>query len=97
MMYISTTEWRDLESGHLYQAGDPFPYDGQEVPAERITALSTAQNKAGFALIKAVDEPEKENIKAEETPVENPVKTAEKTGGKKSTTTTRKPRATKAK
>ena len=96
-MYISTTEWRDLESGHLYNAGDPFPYDGQDIPEERITALSTAQNKAGFALIQAVDEPGKEIIEEEATPVEKPVKTAEKTGAKKSTTTTRKPRTAKAK
>lgn len=97
MRYVSTTEWRDLGSGHLYHAGDPFPYDGQDIPEERITALSTAQNKAGFALIKAVDEPDEQIIEEEVTPVEIPVKTAEKTGEKKNTTTTRKPRGTKAK
>ena len=53
MRYVSITEWRDLESGHLYHAGDPFPYDKQDIPEERIAALCSSQNKAGFALIQA--------------------------------------------
>ena len=96
-MYIGTSEWRDLESGHLYQAGDPFPYDGQTVSDERITALSTAQNKAGLALIKAVEEPDSGIVKEEAKPAEIAEKTVEKADSEKKPTTARKPRATKAK
>ena len=54
-MYKSITQWRDLTDGHLYNAGDPYPWDGRTIPDERIEQLSTPQNKAGFALIKAVE------------------------------------------
>jgi len=55
MKYISTGTWRDLTDGHLYHEGEPFPFDGREVAPERITELETAQNRAGFALIRAED------------------------------------------
>ena len=60
-MYESIREWRDLEDNHLYHAGERFPHDGRKVPAERIAALCSSQNKAGFALIKALPAPVKEN------------------------------------
>lgn len=92
-MLKSTVQWRDLTDGHLYSAGDPFPWDGREIPEERINALKSSQNKAGFAVIKAVEEPGKTNAtKAEET-----AEKAEKTAEKQATKTTRKPRTTKAK
>ena len=77
-MYISTTQWRDLRDGHLYEAGEPFPHDGREIPEERIAELTTTQNKAGFALIKAVQTPDdkkpKQAPKTAKTAVKSPKK-----------------------
>ena len=73
-MYKCIERWRDLEDGHLYDMGDEYPYDGREVSAERIADLSSKQNKAGFALIKAVEIPvEEKPIVKEETP-KNPTR-----------------------
>lgn len=65
----SIVKWRDLADGHLYNAGDPFPYDGREISKERIEELSGKRNKAGFALIE---------VEPEETPIpeEKPAKKA---------------------
>lgn len=73
-MYESIREWRDLEDNHLYHAGERFPHDGRNVPTERIAALCSTQNKAGFALIKACPVP------VEEVPTKKgePVKKASK-------------------
>lgn len=68
LKYVSIERWVDLLNGHLYNPGDPFPYNGKEVPAERIAELSGSQNKAGFALIKAVEEEKPEPIKEQEVP-----------------------------
>ena len=59
-MYRSIYEWRDLEDRHLYRYGEKYPHDDREVSAERIAELSSKQNKAGFALIEAIEEPVKE-------------------------------------
>lgn len=68
-MYISTDLWRDLTDKHLYHAGDPFPFDGREIPEDRINSLLSGQNLAGFALIRLVeDEPEKKPTAKEEAP-----------------------------
>ena len=81
-MYKSTVRWRDLEDKHLYEAGDAFPHDGREISEDRIAELSGTQNKAGFALIQAVD------VADEEKPVEKTeapkkaVKRARKGGSK---------------
>ena len=53
MKYISITTWRDLTDRHLYHEGDPFPFDGREIPKERLTALTSGQNLAGLALVRA--------------------------------------------
>ena len=66
MKYQSVREWRDLEDGHLYHAGEPFPHDGRELPAERYAELSGGQNKAGFAVIEPCPVPNKENPKQDE-------------------------------
>lgn len=67
--YVSIKRWRDLTDGHLYLPGEPFPFDGREIPQERIERLKTAHNMAGFALIKAVDIPDEEiPVQKEETP-----------------------------
>ena len=74
-MYVNIVQWRDLEDGHLYNAGEPFPHDGREISEDRIKALTCAQNKAGFAVIKAVE------VKVEEKPIEKaeePKKTVRK-------------------
>lgn len=64
-MYESIVEWRDLEDKHLYHKGDKFPHNGREVSEERIAELSGSQNKAGFAVIKALKAP------VEEIPIQN--------------------------
>lgn len=69
MKYVSTVKWRDLTDKHLYGEGEPFPYDGRDISKERIAELSSKQNKAGFALIKAAPASNEENpIQAEEQP-----------------------------
>ena len=84
-MYISLATWRDLTDGHLYREGEQFPFDGREVPEGRLDELVSGRNRAGLALIQAVevqDEP-KEARKEEE-----PEKAAEgrKTASRKKTT-----------
>ena len=53
MKYISTAEWRDNKDYHLYREGDPFPFDGREIPAERLAELESGRNRAGIRLIRA--------------------------------------------
>jgi hypothetical protein len=67
-MYISTATWRDLEDGHPYRTGDPFPYDGRDVSEDRISELTSPQNKAGFAVIKAIADPVEEKPIEEDKP-----------------------------
>lgn len=73
-MYISIATWRDLEDGHLYNPGDKFPFDGREIPDDRISALSGTQNKAGFALIQAVESMNEEKPVKEPEAAKKPVK-----------------------
>ena len=56
MMYVSLCEWRDLQDGHLYQAGEPFPHDGRRIAAERIEMLINGKNRASKPLVKEVKE-----------------------------------------
>lgn len=56
MMYVSLCEWRDLQDGHLYQAGEPFPHDGRQIAAERIEMLINGKNRASKPLVKEVRE-----------------------------------------
>ena len=61
MKYISTVTWRDNTDGHLYAEGEPFPFDGREIPKDRLDALESGRNRAGLRLIRACevqDEPE---------------------------------------
>lgn len=72
MKYISTVTWRDNTDGHLYREGEPFPFDGREIPKERLEALESGRNRAGLRLIRAVevqDEPA-EARKEENAPVD---------------------------
>ena len=34
--YFSLLEWRDNSDGHLYREGEHFPFDGREIPKERL-------------------------------------------------------------
>lgn len=55
-MFVSTGVWRDLTDGHLYHEGEPFPFDGREIPKERLDRLTGSGNRAGYPLIRAVEE-----------------------------------------
>lgn len=79
MKYVSIAYWRDLQDGHTYDVGNVFPHDGREIPEKRIAELMSPQNKAGFAVIKAANEPNegKPVVKAEEP--KKPVSVAKKT------------------
>ena len=55
MTYISTKTWRDLTDGHLYREGEPFPFDGREIPGERLAELESGRNRAGLRLIRAAE------------------------------------------
>ena len=69
MKYFSTVTWRDNTDGHLYREGEPFPFDGREIPKERLDELENGRNRAGLRLIRAVqDRSEPEEARKEETP-----------------------------
>lgn len=55
MKYISTVTWRDNTDGHLYREGELFPFDGREIPKDRMEALESGRNRAGLRLIRAVE------------------------------------------
>lgn len=55
MAYISIALWRDLTDGHLYREGDKFPFDGREIPQQRLDELESGHNQAGLRLISAVE------------------------------------------
>ena len=55
-MYRSTCEWRDMTDKHLYKPGESFPFDGREIPADRIESLKSGKNRAGVAVIREVKE-----------------------------------------
>lgn len=67
MMYRAKVTFRDLQDGHLYKAGETFPFDGREVPQERIDALVTGRNASSMALLEEVEEIIKEEPKKRET------------------------------
>ena len=94
-MYKSKAEWRDLTDGHLYLAGEPFPWDGREVPEARLAALSCPQNKAGFAVIELIEEAPKPVVEvpadeAEAEPEQEEAPKAEPVEEKKTTKSTTK-------
>ena len=81
-MYESLQTWRDLTDGHLYHEGDSFPFDGREIPAERLEQLESGRNGAGLRLIKACEvKDEPKEARKEEAPEKAPV--ARKTAAKK--------------
>ena len=71
--YISLTEWRDNTDGHLYREGEPFPFDGREIPEERLEALESGHNRAGLRLIQAEETQDgPEEVRNEEAPKKAP-------------------------
>ena len=58
---ISLATWVDMTDLHEYRDGDPFPFDGRNIPDDRIDELSTAMNQTGAPLISVeeVEEPKK--------------------------------------
>lgn len=84
--YVSTVEWCDNSDGHLYREGEPFPFDGREIPKERLEALESGRNRAGLRLIRAVEvQDEPEETRKEEAPGKAPE--GRKTAARKKTTT----------
>ena len=60
-MYQVVITFKDLQDdGHVYKVGDVFPREGHEVSDERITELSSTDNKRGVVLIKEVKKESKE-------------------------------------
>lgn len=85
MKYISAGTWRDLTDGHLYREGEPFPFDGREIPKGRLDELENGRNRAGLRLIRAVqDKNEPEEDRKEEVP--GKASEGRKTAAKKRTT-----------
>ena len=67
--YFSLREWRDNTDGHLYAEWEPFPFDGREIPKDRLDALESGRNRAGLRLIRAVEvQDEPEEARKEEAP-----------------------------
>lgn len=49
--------FEDLQDNNRpYNVGDIFPYDNREISTERLTELSTAQNRRKMPLIKEVEQ-----------------------------------------
>ena len=85
MKYISTVTWRDNTDGHLYREGEPFPFDGREIQADRLESLESGRNRAGLRLIRADESRnEPEEARKEEAPkkASGGRKTARKTAKK---------------
>lgn len=82
MGYISLATWRDLTDGHLYHEGEPFPFDGREVPADRTDALESGRNRAGLRLIRRA-EPENVETAVPEEKAPKKATTARKTASAK--------------
>lgn len=67
--FVSTAEWRDNTDGHLYAEGEAFPFDGREIPKERLDSLESGRNRAGLRLIRAEEvQDEPEEVRKEEAP-----------------------------
>ena len=84
MKYISTVTWRDNTDGHLYREGERFPFDGREIPKDRLEALESGHNRAGLRLIRAEEvQDEPKEAPKEEAPEKAPA--SRKTAPKKTT------------
>jgi hypothetical protein len=68
MMYRAVCVFRDLTDKHLYNTDDVFPFDGREIPAERLEALLTGKNVALKPLIREDRDSTSEPVKAPQRP-----------------------------
>lgn len=89
--YVSTQEWQDLTDMHLYRGGEPFPFDGRDVPEDRLESLESGRNRAGLRLIRAVETPDEQTEAREK---EVPGKASE---GRETASEKPKPKRTRAK
>ena len=76
-MYRALMAFRDMEDGHIYQPGDPFPHDGREIKKERLDSLATGQNRISSPVIEQVIEDIKEEPEEAPKPVRGRRKKAE--------------------
>lgn len=53
--YEVIERFRDIDSNHIYSAGDKYPLKGR-AKKERVEALSTSENKGGRPFIREVEE-----------------------------------------
>lgn len=77
MRYICTRDWRDLTDKHLYHEGDPFPFDGRDVPAERLKELESGSNRAGLQMIQGIEDQTAQEAPPEEAKKAQPETAAE--------------------
>lgn len=56
MNHKVVSRFRDLQTGHIYNVGDPFPHDGSEVKKARLKELASDKNKLKKVLIVEVDD-----------------------------------------
>lgn len=68
MMYKAICVFRDLQDGHLYNADEPFPHDGRDIPPDRLEALLTGKNAAKKPLIVRTGEFIEQDVKTPQKP-----------------------------
>lgn len=69
MKYIVLKYFTDLQDNdYAYHAGDTFPREGVSVTDDRLTELSTSQNRRGTPLIEAVEEVQEAPVEKIEEP-----------------------------
>lgn len=63
-MYVVKSKFKDKTTNHVYDEGRIFPYDGVEVPSDRIKELSSEENKLKRVLIeeKTIEDLSEEQI-----------------------------------
>ncbi len=72
--YVVLKSFSDLQDqNHIYRPGDEFPRAGIDVSIDRLTSLSSSDNKIGSAVIEYVDdqaasEPSTKSQKSDPTP-----------------------------
>lgn len=67
MNHKVVSRFRDLQTGHIYNVGDPFPHDGSEVKKARLKELASDKNKLKKVLIVEVDDSIKTETETDKT------------------------------
>lgn len=58
MAYITVSRFADLQDGkRIYEAGEEYPRPGLSVSAARLSELAGSDNRMGYPLIRAVEQP----------------------------------------